>query len=284
MHMARNRLPIFARKPAPVQVTFAGYPGGTGLSAIDYRLTDPFLDPPGTDSDYVEQTIRLRDTFWCYDPRVMQIGATPDPDVNPLPTLQAGHITFGCLNNFCKVNDQTLAQWSAVLKAVPRSRLLLLGREGSLRQRTLDRLATEGIDPSRVEFVSNRPRPQYLEYYHRIDIGLDALPYNGHTTSLDSFWMGVPVVTCVGKTVVGRAGLSQLTNLGLTELAGSNTRQFVEIAQRLAADVPRLGELRAGLRERMRRSPLMDVPRFTRSIESAYRDIWRRWCAGRRET
>jgi predicted O-linked N-acetylglucosamine transferase (SPINDLY family) len=283
MHMARNRLPVFARKPAPVQVTFAGYPGGTGLSAIDYRLTDPYLDPPGTDSDYVEKTIRLPDTFWCYDPAVMHVGDAPDPEMNPLPALERGFVTFGCLNNFCKVNDQALSLWSAVLNCVSRSRLVLLGREGSLRGRTLERFSGQGVDPSRIQFVSNVPRPQYLEFYHGIDIGLDALPYNGHTTSLDSFWMGVPLVTCAGKTIVGRAGLSQLSNLGLAELAGWNGQQFVKIAIDLAGDLPRLAELRADLRERMRRSRLMDVPRFARSIEAAYREMWRRWCASRRD-
>ena len=143
----------------------------------------------------------------------------------------------------------------------------------------MERFSSHGVDPARIEFVNPRPRGEYLQYYHRIDIGLDTVPYNGHTTSLDSYWMGVPVVTRVGQTVVGRAGLSQLSNLGLTELAAANDAKFVEIAARLAGDISRLSALRAGLRERMRRSPLMDAPRFAKSIESAYREMWRTWCA-----
>ncbi len=265
-----------ARKPAPVQVAYLAYPGTTGLSAIDYRLTDPYLDPPGeTDADYVEQSTWLPDTFWCYDP------LTDRPLPNALPLLAEGHVTFGCLNNFCKVTDQTLALWSKVLHAVAESRLLLLAPVGTARQRVLDRLREEDIEPARIEFVDHRPRAQYLELYHRIDVCLDTLPYNGHTTSLDSHWMGVPVVTRVGRTVVGRAGYSQLTNLGLSELVAWSDDDFVSIAAALAADWPRLAHLRSTLRERMERSPLMDAARFARNIEAAYREMWRRWCVCR---
>jgi predicted O-linked N-acetylglucosamine transferase (SPINDLY family) len=290
LHMADNRLLVFARKPAPVQVTFAGYPGSTGLNAIDYRLSDPYLDPPGMDESICsEHTIRLPDSFWCYDPMEQR-----DLPVNPLPALPAlsavegsasngpaserGIITFGCLNNFCKINDGVLALWAQVLRKVERSRLLLLSAEGSHRQRTLERLSRDGIGPGRIEFASHQPRRQYLQLYHRIDVGLDSFPYNGHTTSLDSFWMGVPVITLVGQTAVARAGWSQLSNLGLTELAANTPEQFVRIAVELAGDLPRLKELRATLRERMERSPLMDAPKFARSIEAAYRQMWRTWC------
>jgi predicted O-linked N-acetylglucosamine transferase (SPINDLY family) len=274
--MARNRLLVFARKPAPVQVTFAGYPGTTGLSAIDYRLTDPYLDPPGlNDRHYSEESIRLCDTFWCYDP------LASEPAVNPLPALGKGHITFGCLNNFCKINASVLKLWAQVLKAIDHSQIMIRTAEGTHRQRTLGLLEQEGITPDRVTFVASQPRPQYLELYHRIDIGLDTFPYNGHTTSLDSFWMGVPVITLVGQTVVGRAGLSQLTNLGLPELIGQTPEQYVGLAAELAGDWPRLAELRATLRARMQKSPLMDAPRFARNVEAAYRAMWRRWCEQR---
>jgi protein O-GlcNAc transferase len=274
MHMSNGRPQLMARKPAPVQVAYLAYPGTTGLSAIEYRLTDPYLDPPGeTDADYVEQSIRLPETFWCYDP----LTETPVP--NSLPLIMAGHVTFGCLNNFCKVTDRTLAQWSRVLHAVAGSRLLLLAPVGVARQRILDRLREEHIEAARIEFVDHRPRAQYLELYHRIDVCLDTLPYNGHTTSLDSFWMGVPVVTRVGRTVVGRAGYSQLTNLELSELVAWSDEEFVSIAARLAADQRRLVHLRSTLRERMDRSPLMDAARFARNIEAAYREMWQRWCA-----
>jgi len=273
LHTANNRLGIFARKPAPVQATFAGYPGSTGLETIDYRLTDPYLDPPGlNDSFYSEKSIRLADSFWCYDP------LAAEPGVNSLPAQTQGFVTFGCLNNFCKVNEEVLRLWAQVLKKIDRSRLMVLCPEGSHRQRLLDFLHREGIASERIDLVAQRPRPKYMELYHRIDLGLDTFPYNGHTTSLESFWMGVPVVTLVGKTVVGRAGLSQLTNLGLTELVAQTPREYVDIAAGLAADLPKLAELRRTLRSRMERSPLMDAGRFARNIEAAYREMWGRWC------
>jgi len=273
MHMARGRPLLFARKPAPVQVAWLAYPGTTGLSAMDYRLTDPYLDPPGlNDQFYSETSIRLPDTFWCYDPLITELL------VNSLPAQTHGHVTFGCLNNFCKVNEQVLRLWAQVLKTIPTSRFMLLCPEGSHRQSFLDVLQREGFDPDRVELIARRPRLQYLELYHRIDVGLDTFPYNGHTTSLDSFWMGVPVITLVGRTVVGRAGLSQLTNLGLPELIARTPEQYVQIATDLAGGLPRLAELRRTLRARMQASPLMDAPRFTRNIEAAYRQMWRNWC------
>jgi len=275
LHMPGNRLLVFARKPAPVQATFAGYPGSTGVSAIDYRLSDPYLDPVEMDASiYSERTIRLPDSFWCYDPIALR-----DCQVNPLPTLRTGVITFGCLNNFCKINDDIINLWARVLKQVKNSRLLLLAPEGIPRQRTLDLLQREGIETERVEFIPRLPRRAYMESYHRIDIGLDSFPYNGHTTSLDSFWMGVPVVTLIGPAVVGRAGWCQLSNLGLTELAGETADQFVQIAVELANDLPRLKELRSTLRQRMERSPLMDAAKFARNIEAVYRQLWRTWCA-----
>jgi predicted O-linked N-acetylglucosamine transferase (SPINDLY family) len=271
LHMAQNRMLLFARKPAPVQVTWLGYPGTTGLDTMDYRLTDPYLDPPGeTDAFYTEKSVRLPHTFWCMDPEAL--GASEMPGINPLPALQAGHVTFGCLNNFCKVNQPLLELWSRVLDAVPGSRMVLLAPPGSRRQwvsRTLG---------DRVDFVSRDSRRNYLQFYHRIDLGLDTLPYNGHTTSIDSLWMGVPVVTLVGRTVVGRAGFSQLSNVGLSELAATTAERFVELAANVAADLPRLTELRRTLRDRTRSSPLMDGERFARDIESAYRQMWLTWC------
>jgi predicted O-linked N-acetylglucosamine transferase (SPINDLY family) len=164
---------------------------------------------------------------------------------------------------------------------VPSSRLLLLAPEGATRQHASKVLAEENITPQRIEFSPHLPRDKYLELYHRIDIGLDTLPYNGHTTSLDSFWMGVPVVTLVGGTIVGRAGLSQLMNLKLLDLITHTPDEFVQIAAGLASDPDRLAELRATLRPRLQRSPLMDAPRFARDIEAAYRQMWIEWCNGK---
>jgi len=275
LHTAPQGLLILARKPAPVQVSFAGYPGTTGLTTIDYRLSDPYLDPPGRDeAAYSEQTIRLPDSFWCYDPLDER-----DVSVHSLPALQTGAVMFGCLNNFCKINEEILALWAQVLRQVAGSRLALLTKPGAHRQRTAEFLSRQGVAPGRLEFLDHRARRDYLEMYHRIDLGLDSFPYNGHTTSLDSFWMGVPVVTLVGPTAVSRAGWCQLSNLGLPELAGQTPEEFVRIAVALARDLPRLAELRSTLRHRMERSPLMDAPRFARHIEAAYRQMWRAWCA-----
>ncbi len=241
---------------------------------MDYRLTDPYLDPPDMgEPPYAETSHRLPHSFWCFDPQ------TEDPAVTPLPATEAGFVSFGCLNNFCKVNDGVLKLWAEVLQAVPEARLLLLAKQGSQRLRTLAFFGERGIVASRVEFYSPRPRPEYLRLYQRIDIALDTFPYNGHATSLDSFWMGVPVVSLVGNTVVGRAGLSQLANLGLKELAATSAGEFVQRAAELAGDRSKLQAMRKGLRERMKRSPLMDAVGFTRATELAYRTMWRRWCS-----
>jgi predicted O-linked N-acetylglucosamine transferase (SPINDLY family) len=277
-HTANGELLVFARKPAPVQVTWLGYPGTTGLSTIDYRLTDPYLDPLGLfDACYSEESVRLPETFWCYD------APADSPPVNPLPAMDSGAITFGCLNNFCKVNDGCLTLWAEVLRAVPGSRLLLMAPRGPARDHVQSVLGQRGIAADRLGFVEARPRSEYLKLYQRIDLVLDTLPYNGHTTNLDALWMGVPVLTMLGRTVVGRAGWSQLCNLGLEDLAAETPEAFVALATRLAGDLPRLWGLRGALRPRMSESPLMDAPRFARHVEQAYRRIWRRWCEGRRE-
>jgi predicted O-linked N-acetylglucosamine transferase (SPINDLY family) len=273
MHMSFGRPLVFARKPAPIQVTWLAYPGTTGLSAMDYRLTDPYLDPPGEhDHDYCEKSVRLPETFWCYDP------LSEDLDIGELPAQRNGHITFGCLNNFCKATKPSLEMWSAVLRAVKDSRFILLAAPGSHRQTIREFFQSRDVDPNRLEFVEFQARPDYLTVYRRIDIGLDTLPYNGHTTSLDSMWMGVPVITRIGETVVGRAGWSQLSNLGLQELAANTDDEFLKIAADLAADLPQLNDLRTTLRERMKGSPLMDAPKFAKNVESAYRDIWKTYC------
>ena len=275
MHMDKGRPMLFARKPAPVQVAWLAYPGTTGLPAMDYRLTDPWLDPPELGDDrYTEKSIRLPDTFWCYAPLDSE-GLEP----NALPALTAGYVTFGCLNNFCKVSDDTLCRWGQVMAKVPSSRLILLAATGSHRQRVFDLLGRYGVDAERIEFVEYQPRSQYLRTYHRIDICLDTLPYNGHTTSLDAYWMGVPVVTQVGHTIVGRAGWSQLNNLGLSELVAFDDQGFVDIVAALASDLSRLSLLRDTLRSRLQASPLMDGKHFAKAIETAYRQIWQNTCA-----
>lgn len=273
MHMSNGRPRLFAGKPAPLQVAWLAYPGTTGQPAMDYRLTDPWLDPPGeTDERYSERSLRLPATFWCYDP------LTDAQPVGSLPALAAGQVTFGCLNNFCKVSEASLELWGRVLALVPGSRLILLAQPGSHRERVLESLARHSIGAGRVEFVPFRPRDQYLETYNRIDICLDTLPYNGHTTSLDAYWMGVPVVTRVGATIAGRAGWSQLNNLGLSRLAAFDDATFVKTAVELASDLDALAALRQELRSRMAASALMDGKRFAAAMENVYRAIWKEWC------
>lgn len=274
LHMTGRRLLAFARRPAPVQLCWLAYPGTTGLETMDYRLSDPFLDPTGASTEvYSEETIRLPDSFWCYDP------LTDAVEVSSLPALAEGRITFGCLNHFRKVNDGVLRLWAKVLAAVPNSRLLLMAPAGSARERVRAIFEEEKVKLDRIEFVDRCGRLDYLRKYREIDICLDTFPYNGHTTSLDALWMGVPTVTLAGETAVGRAGVSQAMNLALPELIATTPEAYVRVSSSLAENVERLVELRATLRERMKRSPLMDGPRFARNLESIYRDIWRRFCA-----
>jgi predicted O-linked N-acetylglucosamine transferase (SPINDLY family) len=273
MHSGAGRPLLFARRSAPVQVAWLAYPGTTGLSAMDYRLTDPYLDPLGTDGNYTERSVRLPDIFWCYDP------LNDEPPVNALPAAQAGHATFGCLNNFSKCNARVLEVWSAVLRSAPGSRLLLLAPDGAARRRVLSIMQKAGdVDAGRIEFVPHQSRDAYLRTYHRIDVALDTFPYSGHTTTFDACWMGVPTVSLAGQTPVSRGGLSILSNLGLSDWVGTTREQFIDIAIRRARELPHLAQLRATMRERMRSSPLMDGERMARGLEASYRDMWRRWC------
>ncbi len=279
LHMAHGRTLVFARKPAPVQVTYLGYCSTTGLKAIDYRLTDRYLDPEGfveglgqVDEHYSEKSIRLPETYWCYQPGI----ATPE--VNPLPAAGNNFITFGSLNNFGKVTPRVLEVWCAIMAAVPNSRLHLHTREGAHRKRITEFFAQHNIDPKRVDFIGFMTSEQYFSAYQKIDIALDPFPCAGGTTSCDALWMGVPVVSLAGRTSVGRAGTSILSNVGLPDLIAKNPDEYVELATSLANNVPRLANLRAGLRHRMQTSPLMNGPKFAGNVETAYRRMWREWC------
>ena len=272
-HTKGNRLLVFARKPAPIQVTYLAYCGTTGLDTIDYRLTDPYLDPSENDDRfYSERSFRLPSTYWCYlAPRL-------SPTVGPLPARENGYITFGCLNSFTKVSSVSWETWRQLLQRVPQSRLVLHAREGGHRQRVTDLLANHGVDPQRLEFIPRLAVDQYFNQYSRIDIALDPYPYPGGTTTCDALWMGVPVVSLIGKTAVSRGGYSILSNIGLPELVAQTPEQYVQTAAALAEDRQRLSDLRSGLRERMLASPLLDAPRFARDVETAFRQMWRQWC------
>jgi len=276
MHSAHNRLLVFARKPAPVQATYLSYCSTTGLETMDYRITDPYLDPPGrNDAFYSEQTIRLPETYWCYHP------AIATPDVAPLPAQAAGHVVFGCLNKLVKVSPPVLAAWCDLLRAVPQATLLLHVPPGSQRDQILNVFVQAGIAPERITFVARMRLPDYFITHHQIDIALDPFPWVGGMTTCDALWMGVPVVSLAGELGVSRGGLSILSNIGLPELVAHTTADYVAIAAGLAGDLPRLAELRHTLRSRMQASPLMDAQRFSRHLEAAYRQMWQHWCAGK---
>jgi len=272
----RHRLQAFAEHPAPVQITYGGYPATTGLSAMDYRITDSFLDPPGQSESHNSETLlRLKGSFWCYSLH------EPTPNVNQLPALTNGHITFGSLNNACKHTAPTLSAWASLLHQLPTSRLMILvneadGQSPHLR-REFERLQ---INPDRIQPVARKPRADYLSLYNQIDIALDPLTYNSHMTGCDALWMGVPLITLTGQTSVGRAGTSLLSNLGLTELIASNPEQYFQLATQLATDLPRLAQLRSSLRQRMMQSPLCHAPAYARDIERLYRTAWKNWCQG----
>jgi protein O-GlcNAc transferase len=273
VHGPGNRLRVFACKPAPVQITWLGYAGTTGMDTVDYRLTDPYIDPPGADLGvYSETELHLPETFWCYDPLESNL------PVGPLPARARGFVTFGCLNNPRKLHAGAVALWSRVLGRIPASRLLLhvepYGQEAVLRI-----LTSAGIAAERVEFAGRVSRRAYLERHHGIDIALDTFPFAGGTTTLDAVWMGVPIVTLTGPRALQRTGFSIAKNLDLPELIAHTEDEFVERAVALASDLPRLHTLRTELRSRLETSPLGDAPRFARNLEAAYRTSWRRHCA-----
>jgi predicted O-linked N-acetylglucosamine transferase (SPINDLY family) len=271
MHMQGSRLGLFARKAAPIQVAWLAYPGSTGLSRIDYRITDPFLDPPGqSDHLYTERSIRI-ETFWCYEPHANA------PAVGLLPADINNFVTFGCLNNYAKVNHTVLLIWREILAALPTSRLVIQPPRGRAAQELIRALE---VDPARIDCQPRQPRDQYLALYNRIDLALDTFPYTGHTTTFDSLWMGVPLVSLAGETVVSRGSFSILSNAGLSDLVVRSKQAYIDLALRLAADLPHLRQFRQDLRGRLECSLLMDAPRFARQMESAYRQMWKQWCAG----
>lgn len=269
MHTRNNRLLAFAQKPAPVQVTYLAYPGTTALETMDYRLTDPHLDPTDEQqSFYAEKSIRLPRTFWCYAPSPLALA------VHPLPATQTGHVTFGCLNMYSKVTPPMLALWAGILREIPGSRFILHSFRGSHRQRVLEIFSSHGVDPDRLQFVDRVSTADYFARYNEIDIALDTHPYPGGTTTCDALWMGVPVVTLAGATALSRGGLSILTNVGLAELIAHDPQQYSNIAMRLASDLPALANLRATLRDRMAASALMDAPTFAGDVENAFCRMW----------
>jgi len=269
-HMGDNRLLVLARRPAPVQVQL-GYAGTTGLPGVDYRITDPYSDPPEADAYYTERLIRLPDCAWPYKPTE----GIPNP--GPLPASRAGYVTFGCLNKAVKITQPAIDLWCKILAAVPLSRIVLLSPPNN--QGMIERFTRSGLDPARVVLAPRLSRGEYLRLFsERIDIALDPFPYNGDTTTCDGLWMGVPQVSLAGNAFVSRRGVSHLSNVGLADLVAKSPEEYLHKAVELANDLTRLAELRSGLRQKMAASPLTDGARYTRALESAYRQIWTAWC------
>jgi predicted O-linked N-acetylglucosamine transferase (SPINDLY family) len=273
-HSSGNLLTVFARKPAPVQVTWLGYPNTTGLAAIDYRLTDTIADPPGAERWHSETLEFLPHGFLCYRP------PADAPAVGPLPASATGVVTFGSFNNLAKVTPQVVEVWAAILRGVPHARLLLKAgafADAEARRYFEDRFGACGIAPDRLDLAPQIPgMAEHLAQYHRLDLALDPFPYNGTTTSCEALWMGVPVLTLAGRRHAGRVGASLLTGLGLEAFIAADEDAYVAAATRLAGDLPGLAAWRAGLRARLARAPLCDGAGFARQVEAAYRRCWRR--------
>ena len=263
----------FAEKPAPIQVSWIGMLGTTGLSTIDYFLGDPYLPCPGTEHLFSECICRL--------PVICSYRPFEHVPVAPAPCLERGYITFGSFNSPRKITRQVARLWSAILHLVPQSRLLLkyLGIEKEAMRRDLLRwFAEDGIPAERLQFESASPPREYLEAYSRIDIALDPFPYNGGSTTLDTLWMGVPVVTLAGRPAVQCCGASLLSAAGFPDLVARTPEQYLQAALFLADIAPKMPDLRANVRRSLQSSPLMDEVGVVRGVENAYREMWRAWC------
>jgi protein O-GlcNAc transferase len=276
-HTGNNRILVMARKPAPIQVTWGGYVGTSGLAAIDYILADRHEIPPGDERHYRERVLRMPDGYVCFEP------PSAPPPVSP-PAVDRGYVTFGSFSNPGKLGPQVAAPWAQILDRVPGSRLLLKykGVDDPVNAgRITAMFAKEGIDPERLELEGDSPQSELLGHYARVDIALDPFPYGGGVTTLEALWMGVPVVTHPGETFAGRHALTHLSAVGLTETLAHDLDHYVDLAVGLAEDLPTLTALRAGLRDRMAASPVCDAGRFTTNFNQVLRAAWREWVASR---
>lgn len=276
-HTANNRLLVFARRPAPVQITYLGYPTTTGLKTMDYRLTDARVDPLGkTEELYTETLLRLPDGFLCYQP------PAETPPVSLTAENQSGHITFGSFNNLTKITPQVVSLWARILQLLPDARLHI--KNNSLADPATckhyhDLFLSEGISRDRIDLIASvASLYEHLVLYSRVDIALDTFPYNGTTTTCEAMWMGVPVITLAGNTSAGRVGSSLLHQLGLSELIGDQPDDYCNLAVALAYDSERRIRLRQQLRPMMETSSLCDGQSFARTVETVYRAVWRDYC------
>jgi predicted O-linked N-acetylglucosamine transferase (SPINDLY family) len=277
-HTAANRLPVFALEPAPVQVSWIGYPCTTGLRAIGYALMDEATVPAGAERWFIERVVRLPETRFCYAPPEYA------PLAAPPPMVERRRVTFGSFNNLAKVTPQVVRLWARVLASVPGARLVLKWKtlaDPETRARYHRCFAAEGTDPARVELRPASPHPQLLAEYGDIDIALDPFPYSGGITSLEALWQGVPIVTLPGSRPVSRQTLGFLRNVGRAEWVALDPDDYVRISVGLASDPRALAAMRGAQRARMAASPLCDAPRFARHFEAALRALWHDWCAAR---
>lgn len=272
-HTAGSRLIMFSMKPAPIQVTYLGYPNTTGLETLDYRLTDFWADPPGlTDHLYTEKLVRLPYGFLCYTP------PEESPEIEKTGNLDSGRIVFGSFNNLTKITPEVVKAWAKILTQVHNGKMVL--KSGSFadpetRNRLIDHFFRNGVGRGQIELVSHIPSMfDHLQLYNRIDIGLDTFPYNGTTTTCEALWMGVPVITLAGRTHGSRVGASLLSNVGLAEFIADSVEDYVEKGISLAYNIRKLKSIHRDLRSRMTRSFLMDAARFTGSLERAYRRMF----------
>ncbi|HVT87847.1 MAG TPA: tetratricopeptide repeat protein [Tepidisphaeraceae bacterium] len=272
-HVSGNRLLAFAQKPAPIQITYLGYQNTTGLRSMDYRLTDEIADPNKEGCEfYTEALIRLP-CFFCYQPPAKA------PEVAPTPAHSRGYVTFGCLNHAAKLNDRVLKLWARVLDEVKDSKLVLLVTAAGICERRIQDLAQAcGVPAQRLKFVRRCVGNEYLSLYSQIDIALDPFPFSGHTTTCDTLWMGVPLVTLRGRSYASRMSASVLTHLGMTEFIAEDADQYVRIACDLAGNPRQLSDLRASMRTKVKNSVITDASSFTKNLESTYRELWSRWC------
>lgn len=271
-HTGKQQMVLFSRRPAPVQIAYLGYSDTTGLATIPYRITDPFCDPPGmTEHLYTEQLIRLPRCAWSYRP------FDGSPAVGPLPADRNGHVTFGVFNRFSKVTEKMARLWAQIVSRTPGSTLAVTtSQDNEFVQRSFGEW---GVPGDRLKLVPLRRPPAFLQHYNEVDVALDTFPHNGHTTTCDASWMGVPTVSLAGRSFVSRLAGSVVTALNLPELVAESAEQYVRIATDLAGDLPRLRELRGSLRNRVIASPLSDARGLARALEGVYRTVWRQWCA-----
>jgi len=267
---------VFARKPAPIQATYVGFPNSTGLTAIDYHITDYYFDPVGIGEKYhSEQLVRMSNSYHCYTPN------EDSPECVELPAINNGYITFCSFNKLDKINEKVVNLWISVLKAVPNYRYMIKNhafKNLELQKKLMNVFTQQGIESHRLILGTEPSTLATLHAYNQSDISLDTYPYHGCTTTCQALWMGVPVITLIGETHVARAGLSLLTAAGFPEFIAYTEEQYIEIAVKLANDIENLQRIRQTMREKLKSSPLMDQVSFTRELEGHYRQMWKNWC------